>query len=401
MKSNYKRIGDFIQEINVRNTKLDIKNLLGINIDKFFMPSVANIVGTDMTAYKIVKNGQFACNRMHVGRDKRLPVALYNGEDDIMVSPAYNVFEIIDKEVIDPEYLMMWFLRSEFDRSAWFYTDADVRGGLNWKDFCNMKLPVPSIAKQKEIVKEYNVVVDRINTNNQLIRKLEETAQAIYKQWFVDFEFPNENGKSYRSDGGEMEFDKQLDKEIPKGWKVDVLSGVADYLNGLAMQNYASTTQEYIPVIKIRELSQGYTDEKSDRAKSSIQGKYIINNGDVIFSWSGTLKVEIWTGGIGGLNQHLFKVTSEKYERWFCFLWTKYHLKEFIRIAEGKAVSMGHIKREHLDEAKVLVPLSSQMEMINIIMIPIFENITNYKIESAKLLKISDLFLSKLATMEG
>ena len=220
MRSNYKRIGDFIKEVKARNKSLESKKLLGINIDKFFMPSVANVIGTDMSVYKIVKKNQFACNRMHVGRDYRLPVSMSTSEEDFMVSPAYDVFEIIDTNILYPAYLMMWFTRREFDRNAWFYTDADVRGGLHWKALCDMQLPIPSIAKQKEIVKEYNVIQNRIALNKQLIQKLEDTAQAIYKQWFVDFEFPGENGKPYKSSGGEMVFNEELEKEIPKGWEV-------------------------------------------------------------------------------------------------------------------------------------------------------------------------------------
>jgi type I restriction enzyme, S subunit len=225
MKSNYKRIGDYVRPVNIRNSELAVSNLLGINIDKFFMPSVANIVGTDMTSYKIVKRNQFACNRMHVGRDKRLPVALSNYSEDFIVSPAYDVFEIMDTEVLLPEYLMMWFSRKEYDRNAWFYTDADVRGGLNWNSFCDMKLPIPKPKKQIEIVKEYHVIIDRININNRLIQKLEETAQAIYKQWFVDFEFPDENGKPYKSNGGEM-INSELG-DIPKGWRIGNLKQIS------------------------------------------------------------------------------------------------------------------------------------------------------------------------------
>jgi type I restriction enzyme S subunit len=201
MKSNYKRLGDYIKEVKVRNAELKAERLLGINIDKFFMPSVANVVGTDMSVYKIVKKNQFACNRMHVGRDYRLPVSMSKNDEEFMVSPAYDVFEILDTEVLYPEYLMMWFTRREFDRNAWFYTDADVRGGLHWKALCDMQLPIPSITKQKEIVKEYKVIQNRIALNQQLIQKLEETAQAIYREWFVDFEFPDENGRPYKSSG--------------------------------------------------------------------------------------------------------------------------------------------------------------------------------------------------------
>lgn len=237
MKSNYKRLGDYIQEVKLRNTEVKVGKLLGININKFFMPSVANVVGTDMSKYKIVKKRQFACNRMHVGRDKRLPVALWDEEEDIIVSPAYNVFEVIDEEVLFPEYLMMWFSRREFDRNAWFYTDADVRGGLNWNDFCDLELPVPSIEKQREIVKEYKVLQNRINLNNKLIEKLEDTAQILYKQWFIDFEFPDENGNSYKSNKGEFVYCEDLDIEIPKGWRVGTLNECIEFSNGYGFES--------------------------------------------------------------------------------------------------------------------------------------------------------------------
>jgi type I restriction enzyme S subunit len=184
------------------------------------MPSVANVVGTNLSRYLIVKPGQFACNRMHVGRDYRIPVALSEKEEPFIVSPAYDVFEIKDTSILLPEYLMMWFRRAEFDRNAWFYTDADVRGGLAWDAFCSIELPVPSIEKQREIVKEYNVVKNRIKLNEEINQKLEETAQALYKHWFVDFEFPNKKGKPYKSSGGKMVYNEELDKEIPEGWRI-------------------------------------------------------------------------------------------------------------------------------------------------------------------------------------
>jgi type I restriction enzyme S subunit len=187
MKNSYKRLGDYINEVKVQNGHIKDRKLLGINIDKFFMPSVANVVGTDLSVYKIVRKHQFACNRMHVGRDYKLPVSMSTSDEPFMVSPAYDVFEIRDQKILSPEYLMMWFSRKEFDRNAWFYTDADVRGGLHWKALCDMRLPIPDISKQCEIVKEYKAIQDRIDLNNKLIQKLEETAQAIYKRWFVEF----------------------------------------------------------------------------------------------------------------------------------------------------------------------------------------------------------------------
>jgi len=296
MKSNYKRIGDYIQEINVRNTELNVNNLLGINIDKFFMPSVANIVGTDMSTYKIVKSGQFACNRMHVGRDKRLPVALSKRADDFIVSPAYTVFEITDKEVLNPEYLMMWFLRKEFDRNAWFYTDADVRGGLNWEDFCNMQLPVPSIAKQKEIVKEYSVLADRMSLNNRLIQKLEDTAQAIYKQWFVDFEFPDEKNSTTLYNYVELNPQLNLKKNVLATYvEMNDLTttsmGITGYMKrefmgGSKFQNYDTLLARITPclengktafvnILKDGEIAAGSTEFIVMRAKENVSPYWV------------------------------------------------------------------------------------------------------------------------------
>nr|MDA3823921.1 restriction endonuclease subunit S [Bacteroidales bacterium] len=219
MKSNYRRIGDFIRQVDERNAGLKVKTLLGLSISKEFIPSVANIIGSDMENYKIIRRNQFACSLMQVRRDKKIPVALLEKLDEAIISPAYPVFEVIDENIISPEYLMMWFSRSEFDREACFYAVGGVRGSLEWEDFCNMQLPIPSIEKQKEIVEEYNIIVNCIKLNEKLNQKLEETAQAIYKQWFVDFEFPDEKGKPYKSSGGEMVFNEELEKEIPNGWR--------------------------------------------------------------------------------------------------------------------------------------------------------------------------------------
>ncbi len=187
-KSNYKRIGDHIQLVDERNRELKVETLLGLTINKQFIPSVANIVGTDMANYKIIRKNQFACSTMQVRRDKKMPVALLQEKDEAIISQAYPVFEVKDEKELLPEYLMMWFSRAEFDREACFYAVGGVRGSLEWDDFENMQLPIPHIDKQREIVKEYNTIQNRINLNNQLIQKLEETAQAIYKNWFVDFE---------------------------------------------------------------------------------------------------------------------------------------------------------------------------------------------------------------------
>ena len=162
MKSNYDILENHIRLIDTRNRESITDRVLGINIDKFFMPSVANVIGTDLSKYKLITKGKFACNPMHVGRDERLPVALYDEEEPAIVSPAYFMFEVIDNSILNEDYLMMWFRRPEFDRICWLHTDGSVRGGITWDDICRLELPIPPIEKQFEIVNSYKAITERI-----------------------------------------------------------------------------------------------------------------------------------------------------------------------------------------------------------------------------------------------
>ena len=168
MKSNYDALGNYIRLVDTRNTDLVTEQVLGINIDKYFMPSVANVIGTDLSKYKLITKGKFACNPMHVGRDERLPVALYTEDEPAIVSPAYFMFEIIDSSILNEDYLMMWFRRPEFDRLCWLRTDGSVRGGITWDDICRMKVPVPPLNEQIEIVQSYQAITDRIALKKQI-----------------------------------------------------------------------------------------------------------------------------------------------------------------------------------------------------------------------------------------
>ena len=188
MKSNYEPLGKHIRLVDYRNSEEVTSTVLGISIDKEFMPSVANVIGTDLSRYKLISKGLFACNPMHVGRDERLPIALYEKDNAAIVSPAYFMFEIIDRDVLNEEYLMMWFRRPEFDRECWFMTDGSVRGGITWDDLCRIKLPVPSYARQCEIVESYRAITDRIALKRAENDNLEATAMSLYKSWFIDYE---------------------------------------------------------------------------------------------------------------------------------------------------------------------------------------------------------------------
>ncbi len=186
MKSNYDILGNHIRLIDNRNTDSVTDRVLGINIDKSFMPSVANVIGTDLSKYKMITKGKFACNPMHVGRDERLPVALYEEDEPAIVSPAYFMFEIIDENVLDENYLMMWFRRPEFDRICWLHTDGSVRGGITWDDICRLELPIPPIDEQREIVRSYKAITERIVIKKQINDNLEATLTATFKKMFVE-----------------------------------------------------------------------------------------------------------------------------------------------------------------------------------------------------------------------
>lgn len=209
-KTNYKRLGDYIREVDIRNRDLKVTKLVGLTINKAFIPSVANTIGTDLSNYKVIRKEQFACSLMQVSRDGKMPIAMFEDECAIM-SPAYPMFEVVDKKILLPQYLMMWFSRNDFDREASFYAIGGVRGSLTWNDFCDFKIPIPPIDQQRKIVAEYNAIQQRIKLNEQLIVKLEETAQTIYRKMFVD----------------------GIDKNnLPEGWRMGTLGEFGDIITG-------------------------------------------------------------------------------------------------------------------------------------------------------------------------
>ena len=229
MQSNYKRLGDYIQEVNIRNKDLKQYPLLGVSIKKEMIISIANTVGTDMSTYKIIQKNQFAYGPVTSRNGDKISIALSN-EEQALLSQAYVVFET--NNLLLPEYLMMWFRRPEFDRYARYKSHGSAREIFDWQEMSEVMLPIPSVEKQQEIVNEYHTIQNRINLNNQLIAKLEETAQTIYKQWFVDFEFPDENGKPYKSNGGKMVWCEELEKKIPEKWSFRTLGLLSDIIAG-------------------------------------------------------------------------------------------------------------------------------------------------------------------------
>ena len=267
-KAEYKRLGDYIREVNVRNRELKVTKLVGLTIDKAFIPSVANVIGTDLSNYKLIQKEQFACSLMQVSRDGKMPVAMFE-EDEAIMSPAYPMFEVVDKTALMPQYLMMWFSRSEFDREASYYAVGGVRGSLTWEDFCNMQLPIPSITRQREIVAEYETLTNRICLNNQMIQHLEATAQALYRKTFVD----------------------NIDKEnLPEGWRMGTIGEYSKVNSGYAFPSNWWRSNG-IPVIKIGDITNNTIDEKGcdcvDENKFEYAKKNVANKGDIVIAMTG------------------------------------------------------------------------------------------------------------------
>ena len=254
----------------------------------------------------------------------------------------------------------------------------------------SFSVQLPSISDQRRIVSILSSLDRKIELNNKINADLEEMAQAIFKNWFVDFE-PFKDGKFVDSELG----------MIPEGWRVGTLTEIASYMNGLAMQKFPpGNDEDSLPVLKIKELGQGFCGTDSDRCSCNIKDECKIHNGDVIFSWSGTLLVDVWCGGDCGLNQHLFKVTSKDYPKWFYYYWTKHHLQEFIHIAKDKAVTMGHIKRGHLEEALVAIPDTDSMERAHELFEPILSKMISLRLENSRLSLLRDTLLPRLMSGE-
>lgn len=282
MKSNYEPLGKHIQLVDYRNSEEVTSTVLGISIDKEFMPSVANVIGTDLSRYKLISKGLFACNPMHVGRDERLPIALYEKDSPAIVSPAYFMFEIIDRDVLNEEYLMMWFRRPEFDRECWFMTDGSVRGGITWDDLCRIKLPVPSYARQCEIVESYRAITDRIALKRAENDNLDATIQVAFDKAFHDA-------------GVSLPETIIKQNKVPQGWTDATVGDFASVQTGpfgsqLHNEDYVESGT---PIITVEHMDGKYIAHRNlplvsqndvDRLR-----KYDLHTGDIVFSRVGSV----------------------------------------------------------------------------------------------------------------
>jgi len=412
-KSNYKRLGEYIQFVNERNTNLEVKVLLGVSIRKIFIPSIANIVGTDMSTYKIIKKNQFAYGPVTSRNGDKISIALLEENDEAIVSQAYTVFESIDYNELDPEYLMMWFRRPEFDRYTRFKSHGSARETFEWDELCEVELPIPSIEKQHEIVSEYNTIVNHIVLNETLNQKLEETAQAIYKHWFVDFEFPNAEGKPYRSSGGKMVFNEDLDTELPEWWNVSCLNDLSILITkGTTPQKmYSNFEIGKIPYIKaqsigfnhfINPLKTNFIDIKDHM--TDLKRSIILEN-DLLFTITGTLgEFAIVDKEIKEANTNqnvaIIRLKENKiHSRFIMFLFMGNWHNKFLNENTQEAVQ-ANLNLTMIGNMKIILPpkqlLENFMKKIDVII----DQKYNLHCQNNRLLLLEQLILSKMSKIE-
>ena len=406
MRLNYSTIGEYIRLVNIKNEDGEVDLLLGVNLNKKFMPSVANIVGTDLTKYKIIKKGQFGCKLMSVGRDKKLPISLLTEHNEAIISTAYFVFEIIDETELLPDYLMMWFRRAESDRYLWFQSGGDIRGRITWDDLCSLPIKVPSIEKQREIVKEYNTVVNRIKLNETLNQKLEETAQALYKHWFVDFEFPNKDGKPYKSSGGKLVFNEELDKDIPEGWEagnigelVKNIGGgtpkteIFDYWNNGDVNWFSPTDITKSSSIFCSTSNKKITELGLNNSSAKLFPKH-----SVMMTSRATIGEIGINTEVASTNQGFITLIPNKmYPLYFLVEWLKTNLDEIDQLSSGSTFK--EINKSDFRCLKIIksTPLVSEIEKL---LIPFYSQIETTSALSEKLVEFRSVLLSKMTMVE-
>ena len=400
---SYKPLGKYIQPVVGRNNYFEDIPLMGLSIQKKFIPSIANTIGTDMSTYRIIERNQFAYGPVTSRNGDKITIALFNNYDKALISQAYTPFEVKDNNELDPEYLMMWFRRPEFDRYARFKSHGSAREIFDWEEMCNTLLPIPTITKQKEIVKEYNIIQNRINLNQQLIQKLEETAQAIYKQWFVDFEFSDENGKPYKTNGGEMVWCEELGKEIPLGWgNISVKDFCVDMKSGGTPSRINSEfwNRNDVPWLKTGEIKNNiiltteeftsYEGLKNSSAKllpkdTVLMSMYGVNAGEI-----GILKFEAST------NQACCGMICKNPIHSAYLYYHLLHNQEFIA-SQSIGGAQENLSKDYVEKIPILKPIDKILEMRGLKVI--IDNKEGLTKENQKLTELKTLLLSKMASV--
>ena len=390
MKSNYDILGNHIRLIDTRNRESITDRVLGINIDKFFMPSVANVIGTDLSKYKLITKGKFACNPMHVGRDERLPVALYDEEKPAIVSPAYFMFEVIDNSILHEDYLMMWFRRPEFDRICWLHTDGSVRGGITWDDICRLELPIPPIENQLEIVNSYKTITERIALKQKINDNLVAVGTASIQKNVGRGALINlteaEMDRLTLPDDFEIQTISEFCRETKSGstpsrtnneyWENGTISWVK---SGEVHNNITLQTEEYITSLGLRESS-----TKLLPKDTVLMAMYGVTAGEV-----GYLAIEATTNqAICGM------ICNSKADAAYLYFSLIQSQAAISRLSNGGA--QDNLSKNFIDNIKIVVPPSEVIENLNLA--AIVEQMTLNTKEIALLEEVQATALAQLSS---
>lgn len=375
MRLNYKPLGKYIQPVVGRNNDLGDLPLVGLSIQKKFIPSIANTIGTDMSTYRIIERNQFAYGPVTSRNGDKITIALFNDFDKALISQAYVPFEVKDRNELDPEYLMMWFRRPEFDRYARFKSHGSAREIFDWDEMCNTLLPIPHIDKQREIVKEYNTIQNRIALNQQLIQKLEETAQAIYREWFVE--------------GVDVE-------NLPEGWRVGKLSDIATIIMGQSPEGETYNKDGNGMIFYQGRTDFGFrfpdiTTYTTNPKKKALKDDILISVRAPVGDLNIALEDCAIGRGIGALRSKL-KCNSHLF-------YTLQNLKSHFDISDGEGTIFGSINKDDLHNMEVVYSENKIKEFEKVVR-PIDECVKNYSLQNQKLTELKALLLSKLATVE-
>jgi len=325
----------------------------------------------------------------------------------LMLTPQVTYYRVKDSTRLSNRYLKLYFDSPTFQKlfETWGHKGS-TRAYLGITSQLDLPIVAPPIAEQRAIAHILGTLDDKIALNRRMSETLEAVARALFKSWFVDFDpvrakaegrdpgLPREIADPFSSRFVDSEVGK-----IPEEWEVKSLDQVARFLNGLALQKYPPIGSQSLPVIKIAQIRAGNT-QGADRASADLDPDYIVDDGDILFSWSGSLECVLWAGGQGALNQHLFKVTSTTHPRWLCYLGIHLHLADFRRIAEGKATTMGHIQRHHLSDAKLVVPPRRLRDIADRHLGPMIESLWKRQVESRTLAALRNALLPKLISGE-
>lgn len=360
MKSYYEPLGKHIRLVDYRNSEEVTSTVLGISIDKEFMPSVANVIGTDLSRYKLISKGLFACNPMHVGRDERLPIALYEKDNAAIVSPAYFMFEIIDRDVLNEEYLMMWFRRPEFDRECWFMTDGSVRGGISWDDLCRIQLPVPPYERQLDVVESYRAITRRIAMKKEINDNLVAVGTAsiqknvgrgalinLTEAEMDSLTFPEDfKIKTVSEFCAETKSGSTPSRTNNEYWENGTISWVK---SGEVHNNITLQTEEYITPLGLSESS-----TKLLPKDTVLMAMYGVTAGEV-----GYLAIEATTNqAICGM------ICRSKAEAAYLYFSLIQSQAAISRLSNGGA--QDNLSKNFIDNIKIVVPLSEFIEKLNL-----------------------------------